>query len=665
MGISPMAKVNILAHRSIQGNLLGRLQEMEVLHISDFQWGPEAEEDRTLAKNGKVTDEGLEARISGIQSALTYLSQFEEKRGLISGILSPKLLLSPEQYRRVLHDFDERPVLQQCRDLERERNELLSEIGRVESLMDQLEPWLDLDLPLEGLVPTECTTTLLGQLPSNVLPELMEKVLSITEACEAETVHQGKEGAYLVVLFHNAFREQLLDLLNRLGFEEIQFQYLKGTPRELFRGGVSRTREIREIIQTIDERSVGLVHHRQNLQILYDHLMDQLQREMVKSFFGQTSEIFVIGGWIPRRKLANFQGQLYEEFRELAIVEVEPKDGETPPIFLENLKVLRPYEVVTELYGMPNSREFDPSPFLAPFFFIFFGLCLTDAAYGIILTGASLFFLRRYRATLGRIKMMWVLLFGGISTIFMGTITGGWFGNLAEYLPPFLYFLREGRDKLILFKPMDQVMIFILVAVILGFIQICFGLAIRLVRNIRDGNWVEALCSPLAWLILVNSIVFVLLGDKGILPSFFKTIGFALTVLSSLTIVLFTDRTTPNPLARVAWGIYELYGITSYLGDVLSYLRLFALGLSTAIIATVVNLLGNMVLGWPYVGWVLSIPIFIIGHLFNIVINGLGAFVHTLRLQYVEFFPKFFQGGGRQFKPFKKNPRYTIITGGL
>lgn len=665
MGISPMAKVSILAHRSIQGDLLGRLQEMGVLHISDSQCGPEAEKNPTLAKNGNVTDEGLEARISGIQSAITYLSQFEENRGIISGILSPKVVLSAEEYRRVLDDFDERPVLQQCRDLEGERGELFSEIGRVKSLMDQLEPWLDLDFPLEALAPTECTTILLGLLPPNVLPELMEKALSLTEAFEVETVHQGREGTYLVVIFHNAFREQLLDLFNSLGFEEFQFQGLKGTPRELYRKLLSRSREIREIIQTIDEKSAGMTRHRQNLQIVYDHLMDQLQREMVSSFFGQTTETFVIEGWIPRRKLPNFRDQLSGEFRELAIVEVEPKDGETPPVSLENPKVIRPYEVITELYGMPNSRELDPSPFLAPFFFIFFGLCLTDAAYGIILAGAFLFFLRRYRATLGGIKLMWVLFFGGISTIFMGAITGGWFGNLPDYFPPFLYFLQECRDKLILFKPMDQVMIFILIAVILGFTQVCFGLAIRLVRNIRDGDWVEAVCSPLAWLILVNSIVFVLLGDKGILPSFFKTIGFALTVLSSLTIVLFTDRTAPNLLVRVAWGIYELYGITSYLGDVLSYLRLFALGLSTAIIATVVNLLGNMVLGWPYVGWVLFIPIFIIGHLFNIAINGLGAFVHTLRLQYVEFFPKFFRGGGRQFKPFKKNPRYTIITDGL
>jgi V/A-type H+-transporting ATPase subunit I len=531
--------------------------------------------------------------------------------------------------------------------------------------MGQLQPWINLDVPLEDLATTDHTTILLGLLPPKILPELMEKASSLTQAFEVEMVHQGKEGVYLVIIFHNPFREQFLDLLKSLGFEEVTFQDLKGTPGEIYQWCLSRIRELRGMIHTVDERSRALVRHQQNLQILYDHLMDQLERKKVESLFGQTSETFLIEGWIPRGKFPNFRDQVNKEFKELALLEVEPKGGETPPIYLENPKSIRPFEVITELYGMPNSREFDPSPFLAPFFFIFFGLCLNDAAYGIILTVTLLFFLQKYRATLGRMKLIWVLFLGGISAIFMGAITGGWFGDLVVYLPSSLDFLRKGRTGLMLFNPMDQVMTFLVIALILGFIQVCFGLVIRMVRNIRDGDWVEALCSPLAWLILINSTVLAFLGYRGILPPFLKPLGLALVILSSLTIVLFTDRTSPNRILRIGWGVFELYGITSYLGDVLSYLRLFALGLATGVIAMVINFLGNIVLSWSYVGWALFILIFTIGHLFNIVINGLGAFVHTLRLQYVEFLPKFFQGGGRPFRPFRKNPQYTIVTDGL
>jgi V/A-type H+-transporting ATPase subunit I len=665
MAISPMVKVNILAHRCIKVDLLQRLQELEVIHISDFEPGAEARKEPTPLENDKIADEGLEARISDIQSTIGYLSRFEKESGLISRIVSPKIILSPEQYGQIVDHFEETVIIQECRDLERKRGDLLSEIGRVQALMGQLLPWINLDVPLEDLAPTEYTTSLLGLLPPKMLPELMEKASSLTETFELITVLQGKEGTYLVVIFHNAFQQHLLDLLKSLGFEEIKLQDLKGTPGDLYQWCLSRIRELRGMIQTVDEKSRELVHHRQNLQILYDHLSDQLERKKVESHFGQTPETFIIEGWIPAGKWPNFRDKLNEEFDEFALTEVEQMDGESPPIYLENPKPIRPFEVITELYGMPNSREYDPSPFLAPFFFIFFGLCLTDAAYGIILTLTFLFFLQKYRATVGKIKLVWVLFFGGISASFMGAITGGWFGDLVNYLPPSLDFLRKGRAGLMLFNPMDQVMIFLVIALILGFIQVCFGLVIRMVRNIRDGDWVEALCSPLAWLILINSIILASLGYRGTLPPFLKIIGLALVILSSLTIVLFTDRTTPNRVVRIAWGVFELYGITSYLGDVLSYLRLFALGLATGVIAMVINFLGNIVAGWPYVGWALFILIFTIGHLFNIVINGLGAFVHTLRLQYVEFLPKFFQGGGRPFRPFRKNPHYTIVTGGL
>ncbi len=665
MAISPMVKVNILAHRCIKADLLRRLQELEVIHISDFTSGPGAKEDPTLLESGEIADEGLEARISDIQSTIGYLSRFEKDSGLISRIVSPKIILSPEQYGQIADHFEEVAVVQECRDLERKRSGLFSEIGRVQALMGQLRPWINLDAPLEDLAPTEYTTSLLGLLPPKILPELMEKALSLTQAFEVETVYQGKEGAYLVVVFYNVFQEQFSDLLKSLGFEEIKFQNLKGTPRELNQWCLSRIHELRRVIHTIEERTRELVYHLQNLQILHDHLSDQLERKKVESHFGQTPETFIIEGWIPSGKFPNFRGQVNKEFKELALVEVEQMDGEPPPICLENPKPIRPFEVITELYGMPNSREFDPSPFLAPFFFIFFGLCLTDAAYGIILTLTFLFFLQKYRATVGKIKLIWVLFFGGISASFMGAITGGWFGDLVNYLPPSLDFLRKGRAGLMLFNPMDQIMIFLIIALILGFIQVCFGLVIRMVRNIRDGDWVEALCSPLAWLVLINSIVLASLGYSGTLPPFLKIIGLALVILSSLTIVLFTDRTTPNRILRIGWGIFELYGITSYLGDVLSYLRLFALGLATGVIAMVINFLGNIVLSWPYVGWAMFILIFTLGHLFNIVINGLGAFVHTLRLQYVEFLPKFFQGGGKPFRPFRKNPHYTIVTDGL
>jgi V/A-type H+-transporting ATPase subunit I len=271
--------------------------------------------------------------------------------------------------------------------------------------------------------------------------------------------------------------------------------------------------------------------------------------------------------------------------------------------------------------------------------------------------------MKKFRVTLGRAKLVGLLFFGGISTIVMGALTGGWFGDFFEYLPPWLDGLRRMRQSLMLFDPMEQVLVFIAISMILGFGQICCGLAIRLARRIREGDLVGALCGPLPWLTLLNSLVMFGLSKGGIFSQAVGTVGRWGALFSALAIIFLSDRTSPSFLARVVWGVYGLYGITSYVGDVLSYLRLFALGLATGIIGMVVNLLANMLGGAPYIGWILFVIVFIIGHAFNILINGLGAFVHTLRLQYVEFFPKFFEGGGRPYRPFRRETKYTILAG--
>jgi V/A-type H+-transporting ATPase subunit I len=213
-----------------------------------------------------------------------------------------------------------------------------------------------------------------------------------------------------------------------------------------------------------------------------------------------------------------------------------------------------------------------------------------------------------------------------------------------------------------LFEPMEQVLVFMGIVLVLGFSQVCYGLIIRLVREVRRGNVLEAFCGPLPWLTLLNGLVIFGLSRAGRSPSYLAGVGKWMALLSAVSIVLLTDRTSRNWFARIAWGIYGLYGITSYVGDVLSYLRLFALGLATGIIAMVVNLLADMLGSVPYIGWLLFVMVFVMGHIFNILINGLGGFVHTLRLQYVEFFPKFFEGGGRPYRPFQRETKYTIVT---
>ncbi len=663
MAVARMAKIQILAHRNVHEQLVERIQALEELHIADIRGGVTVEHHPDLVSGVEVSDEELARRVSRIQFTLDFLSSVEEKKGLLSGLLSPKVVISPRQYRGVVEEYDEGPTVSQCLELERERTELLSVNTKLETTIHQLSPWLALDCQLEAVVSTEHTAVVLGTLPVEALGEFYERSSEITDETAVETVQQDRDTAYLLICCHKVVFPQVWDLLKRLGFEEVTFPELHGRPEDAYRQIREDIDHNLQRVQEIEEISRGYLIERQSLQVLYDHLNGQLQCRRIRANFGQTKTASVIEGWIPEKRLKSFEAALTKEFNEIAILPLDTSAQEAPPISLENSKTfVRPFEVVTELYGMPHAREYDPSPFLAPFFFIFFGLCITDAAYGVIITLLFLYLMKKFKVTFGRAKLIGLLFFGGISTILMGVITGGWFGDLANYLPSWLEGFRRMRQTFMLFDPMEQVLVFIGIALLLGFIQICYGLFIRMAREIREGDFVEACCGPLPWLTLLNGLVAFGLGTKGMLPPFAADVGKWVAICSALAVVLLTDRRSSSWFARIAWGVYGLYGITSYVGDVLSYLRLFALGLATGIIAMVVNLLADMMRGTPYVGWFFFAIIFVIGHIFNILINGLGAFVHTLRLQYVEFFPKFFQGGGRPYRPFQKEAKYTVIA---
>ncbi len=663
MAIAKMRKIQILAHRNVQERVVKRIQEIERLHITDVKESVTAEHHPDLVFGTEVSEESAERRLSRIQSTLDFLSDVQEKKGFLSGLISSKIILSPEQYQNIAEEYDEDTTVSRCRGLDQERTELLSAITKLGGVIEQLRPWLALDCPLGSIGSTEHIAMFLGTLPLDALADFLEKSSEMTDQMVVETVNQDREMAYLLICVHKQILPQVSELLKRLGFEEAGFPELSEKPHDVYEQTLKQIDENLGRIHEIEDSSREYLKDRQNLQILYDHLHGQLQRARVEAKLGQTEKTCVIEGWIPQGELRTFEATLKKEFDHLAIVPLAPFTQEVPPIALENSQTfVRPFEVVTELYGMPNTREYDPSPLLAPFFFIFFGLCITDAAYGVIITLLFLYLMKKFKVTLGRVKLVGLLFFGGISTILMGAMTGGWFGDFASYLPPSLDGLRQMRLSLMLFDPMEQVLVFIGIAVVLGFTQICYGLGIRMVRGIREGNLVDAFCGPFLWLTLLNGLVFFGLSKGGVFSSFVGGLGKWVAILSALAIVLVTDRSSSSWFARIAWGVYGLYGITSYVGDVLSYLRLFALGLATGIIAMVVNLLADMLRGAPYVGWLLFAMVFVIGHIFNILINGLGAFVHTLRLQYVEFFPKFFEGGGRPYQPFRRESRYTIVA---
>lgn len=326
------------------------------------------------------------------------------------------------------------------------------------------------------------------------------------------------------------------------------------------------------------------------------------------------------------------EGVIYESDKATA--------GENPPIKLKNHFFARLFEPVGSLYMLPKYNELDMTPFFAPFFMLFFGMCFGDAGYGLLFILAIVLFWRKIPVRFR--DYAWLVLFLNIAAVFFGLLTGNMFGIELAKVPALVRFKEYFVSNDNMFN----------VAVGMGAAQVLFGQILRIFnRSKQNGSFLYGL-STLGWVILMISGILVLLG---VLPA--GSLAFYILLGISGVLIFFLNSPHKNPFINVGAGLYSCYEMaTGVVGDLVSYVRLFAIGLCGAIIAQVFNALSVGLSGdIPVLSWIFMAAILAIGHGLNIFISALGAFVHPVRLTFVEFYKNAgFEGGGRRFTPFKR-----------
>jgi V/A-type H+-transporting ATPase subunit I len=383
----------------------------------------------------------------------------------------------------------------------------------------------------------------------------------------------------------------------------------------------------------------------------------------------QSNHTFLLEGYVPAVKAKKLEDLITTKFD--AVVEFsDPTEEEDTPVLLKNNGFTAPVETVVESYSLPSKGEIDPSFLVSLFYYVLFGMMLGDAGYGLIIALATGICLLKFKGMeKGMKKTLTMFFFCGVSTAIWGVIFGSFFGDTVNVVASTFFNRPDVTVKALWFEPINEPMRMMAFCFLVGLIHLFTGLGAKLYELLKAGKVLDAIYDVVFWYMLVGGAVIYLLSMPMItnmlaitwlMPANVAKIASYVAIVGAIGIILTGGRDSKNWGIRIAKGLYSFYGITSYLSDVLSYSRLLALGLATSVIASVFNKMGSMG-GSGIVGVIMFILVFLVGQTLNLLINLLGAYVHTNRLQFVEFFGKFYEGGGRAFEPFTENTKYFKI----
>lgn len=648
MAIVNMNKISLIGLESDKDRIIESLMRMGVVEInnieqkiSEQEWSGLVERDGEEAENVRI-----ESDVALIKSSIEYLSKYNTRK---KGLFEPKRKLSRTQYDEIIHKQEEIwDKVKRIGEYVEQLSALRSEENRLRNLIESLEPWKALSVPVE-VDSTKNTILAMGVVPALVdTDKLKEELYEQVVESYLNIVNQDNDQSYLFLICFSAQEEEAMRVLKQYGFSKVAFKELKGTISENIVKAENQIREIEKERKRIDKDIAALTNEKENIEVLHDYLQNQRDRKKVLSKLVKTDKVFMLEGWLPE-EVADKVRLTIEQQWDCMIDIQKPEKEEEFPILLRNHALVQPFEMITELYSLPSAKGIDPNLFMAPFYFVFFGMMVSDAGYGLTIALITGIFLARYKLEGLVHKLVKLLFLGGISTFVWGALFGGWFGNIFDILTG-----TEGFIRPLWFNPLEEPMKLLVWAFIFGGIHLYVGMGLQAYRLIKDGKYADAFFDIGSWYILLTGLALLIVGGSlGLTGQYMAIAGAALLVLTQ-------GRREKGIIKKLLMGVLSLYNVTGYLSDVLSYSRLLALGLATGVIATVVNTMGTL-FGFNIVGIIILSIVFIAGHTFNILINALGAYVHASRLQYVEFFGKFYEGGGKAFEPFKIKTKYIQV----
>ena len=649
MAIVKMKGLRLLAMRSDREALLELLQGMGCVEIDEPDQDPQTWQgllsqlgSQTLSRpDGQALSQARED-LQAAQRALAVLKRHGDKG---RGLLAPR----PRLTRQQLFDGEEqgKQAVQQVLEADRQLAALEAQHSKLLTQRAALAPWLELNIPLDTASTQEMVVQF-GTVTAGVeLEQVQRAVEGASELAQLTQASVDRDVRYCLLVCHTSAQEEVLQALRDFGWSRMNLSGWTGNAKENDQRIAQELDQNEQESAQAEQQLAQLTSLAEPIRQAADRASVRINREEGRSRLLDTEKTFLLEGWVPEENWPQLESQMknYPCAWELR----DPTEEEYPkvPVKLKNNWFTRPLSMVTEMYSLPAYNGLDPNPLMAPFFILFYGIMMADMGYGLLMMIASVVVLKKSRPRAGMHNFFALLGLCGVSTFIMGAVTGGFFG---DFIPQLLKLINPESTFVwfwpTLFTPLEDTMMILVGAMALGFVQILVGMAISFVKKLRRGQVMDAIWEEVTWWVVFVGLALAILGVTN------------LVIILGGVMVVAGPILTEKGFGKVTGIFGSLYNhVTGYFGDILSYSRLMALMLAGSVIAQVFNTLGAI----PG-NVVIFIIISMLGNALNFALNLLGCYVHDLRLQCLEYFNKFYEDGGKPFRPMKLDTNYYDVV---
>lgn len=604
----------------------------------------------------------FEKYLNEAKAAYEILSQYDDSKGSLLSALEGKHELSIGEYLKKAESVDW--ILSRCSKvnaLNKSIQEEKATLAQLEAQTDLLLPWINLDIS-PAFKSGGQSRVFIGSLPllysQEELNEALGGLLTEESFFDLHIISTLKEKTNIVIITHSSVSEDVLTGLKALGFAKIS-DSIKAIPAKELAKVEKDMANLEKKIEEDSQELKSFTDCLEGIKFVIDFFTMRINKYENMEKLSVSNNAFVISGYIPEKKSESLAKELEDKYSAIVSLS-EPDEEEDVPVLLENRPFAAGVEGITEMYSLPGKEDYDPNPIMAFFYYALFGIMLSDAGYGLLMVIAMLFVKIKYKLESNTKKTVDMFLYCGVSTLFWGAMFGSWFGDIIQVVGR-EFFGKDIPSLALWFEPVNDPMKMLLYSFLFGIMHLFLGLGIRFYTLWKNNQKLDAIFDVIPIYLLVTGVAPIGAGVILEVPAAISSIGKKLALAGVVLIVLTSGRSAKNIIGKLGGGLYELYNTgAGYMGDILSYSRLLALGLSTGVVASVINLLGTMPSN-KILKAIMLLFVFVFGQAVNLAINLIGAYVHTNRLFFVEFFSKFYEGGGRAFTPLKMNTSYFKI----